>query len=358
MEKQQNFLAPAVEWRKFLKKQNNKYSRVFAIIRDSSLETTTMMFAGVFVFSLLLLTWMEQGAFRLASDDSYIYLGYVKMLLRQGELFSYNIGETSAGTTGLMYYYLLSLIAFVFHSIFSPDVIGNLLTATTYATNTVLFLVYATLFIMIWKRMGQGIENSGSTFTGVLLFAITLMGIPFLWGFFSGLENPLTTCLILYLFFLFLKQSHWSIISLICACLVTTRPELLPIGGLLSVCGGFCFHDPEKHGSQQIKSQLWAVTRSILLFGLVALIVIAPCWYLTGSPLPSSLGARVTIPALKDPGILLKNIWDLMLSPDYLMNPWVAGSLICLVIVFAARKTPKGGVILGSGIFLVLFFMM
>ncbi|RJP78182.1 MAG: hypothetical protein C4522_13490 [Desulfobacteraceae bacterium] len=343
---------------KFLIKQNNKRFRMFETIDDSFSESAALIFAGVFVFFLLLLTWIDQqGVFRLASDDSYIYLGYVKQLLRNGDLFSYNVGEKSAGTTGLLYYYLLSLIAFVSHSLFASGVIGNFLTAVTYTTNAVLFLVYVFLFVRIWKMMGGRIGQSRISFSGVLVFSITLLGVRFLWGFFSGLENSLTTCLILCIFYLFLKRSHWLSISLSSACLVTTRPDLMPIGVLIVICGGLFSCNTHQRESS-VRKRLYSIVFSVLSFGIFVLIVVSPCWYLTGSPLPSSLGARVTIPALQNPGLLFHNIRDLMSNFTYLTNPWVVGSFICLIIAFAVRKTKMGGVLLGSALLLFSFYMM
>src|SRR5436305_1534911 len=49
------------------------------------------------------------GILAFNSDDSYIYTGYVKMTFTPGAgLFSYNVGEHSAGTTGILFYYLLA----------------------------------------------------------------------------------------------------------------------------------------------------------------------------------------------------------------------------------------------------------
>ena len=50
---------------------------------------------------LMVTQWSERGWLYPASDDPYIYLGYVKYALGDPPaLFSYNPGEHSAGTTG------------------------------------------------------------------------------------------------------------------------------------------------------------------------------------------------------------------------------------------------------------------
>src|SRR5262249_42979102 len=135
------------------------------------------------------------GGLYAASDDSYIYLGYVKRaLVPPRELFSYNPGEHSAGTTGVLYYYALILTAAAVRAVTFALPMATTLTVALYLLNGVLFVGCAGLLARIVRRM----VSDGAVWE-VLAFLLLLCNVRFMWGMFAGLENPLSAFLALAL---------------------------------------------------------------------------------------------------------------------------------------------------------------
>ncbi len=91
------------------------------------------------------------GWFYPASDDSYIYLGYVKMAITPPfELFSYNVGEHSAGTTGILYYYVLMVVCVLVRLVTFFLPLSLSLTLGMFVLNGILFLLFAFIFIPVY----------------------------------------------------------------------------------------------------------------------------------------------------------------------------------------------------------------
>ena len=97
--------------------------------------------------------WSRHGGLYAASDDSYIYLGYVRRAITQPrELFSYNPGEHSAGITGLLYYYVLVVFCALVRSVATTSVEVALLLGMSLA-NAALLLLTAHVYLRCWRSL-------------------------------------------------------------------------------------------------------------------------------------------------------------------------------------------------------------
>lgn len=277
-----------------------------------------LMGAG-FLLPLLVMHGMGYGWFPLASDDAYIYLGYVKILLEHGDLFSYNPGEHSAGTTGLLYYYLLSLAGGLALPLLSlGDGMGKGLTLLSWGVNALLFLTMTFTLVRVWRHLLPAPPGESLPWQALLL-ATTALHPLFFWGWFGGLENPLTGALVLLLLERALAGAPPWQGTLVAAALACCRPELFPVALLATLLLTL------EQGLPLLSRRL---PLTLLLFaGTVALLVL-PCWLLTGEIFPSAMGARVTLPPLSDPAAWWKGVVRLVTDGAYLGNPWVWGSAL------------------------------
>jgi hypothetical protein len=155
---------------------------------------------GLFLAVFIAYQFFQHGWVYAASDDSYIYLGYVKRALTSPhELFSYNPGEHSAGTTGIAYYYLLTIVCAVLRAatFFLPLELSLLL--GMYLTNAGLFLLAAHRFLCCWRGLVP--QAAPLRAPGLALLFLLFCAQPrFLWGVFAGMGNPLGAFLVLLLF--------------------------------------------------------------------------------------------------------------------------------------------------------------
>jgi hypothetical protein len=292
------------------------------------------------------------GFFYMASDDSYIYLGYVRNWVEHGELLTYNPGEHSAGTTGLLYYYLLSAVASVLRFVYWPNP-GIGLTLVAYLTNALLFISLGLLTARIWYYISEARERLLSHAGIIVVLAATVSLPSFLWGWFGGLENPLSgTVLLLIIERVLAKAQGWKI-ALACALLGGCRPELLPVG-LLVVFLWAAIQVIEQRSLRMPGPQLIA---SVAAFVGMTLLIYLPCWFATGSITPSALGTRVAIPALTEPNLLWQNLIVAARS-GYFIRPWVASVPLLFVGLLTVRRTYANWVLISATSILAIYFLM
>ncbi|HUW81238.1 MAG TPA: hypothetical protein VMZ31_00410 [Phycisphaerae bacterium] len=246
--------------------------------------------------------WSSHGWLYAASDDSYIYLGYVKRALTAPHsLFSYNPGEYSGGTTGVLYYYLLIAVCGIARSLTWPLGIELSLLLGLYATNAALFLLTAHRYLRCWRALTGESDRIGFLKL-CTLFLLFCAHPQFLWGVFAGMENPLAAFLVLLLLdWLVRRQPFWRTV-LLAALLCATRPELtivlftIPIVGVLADARSRALRQPNAKGGR------WGLVRRILAaYGIWAACLgalIFPCYLTTGRLFPSALGTRVVLPPL------------------------------------------------------------
>lgn len=292
------------------------------------------------------------GWFYMASDDSYIYLGYARNWVERGELLTYNPGEPSAGTTGLLYYYLLSAVASVVHFVYWPTP-GAGLTLAAYITNALLFAGSGLLTARIWYSISEARESLLSFGGAIAVLAATVSLPSFLWGWFGGLENPLSgTALLLLTERVLSKAQGWQI-ALASATLGGCRPELLPIGAFV-VALWAATQAAEERNPRILAPRL---TASIAAFVGMTLLIYLPCWFVTGSITPSALGTRVAIPALTEPHLLWQNL--IVAARDgYFIRPWVVSVPLLLIGPLTARRTHANWVLITVACILAIYFLM
>jgi len=292
------------------------------------------------------------GWFYMASDDSYIYLGYARNWVERGELLTYNPGEHSAGTTGLLYYYLLSAVAKIVNFIYWPTP-GIGLTLTAYITNALLFIGAGLLIARIWgfiSDAGDSMLMFGGT---IAVFAATVSLPTFLWGWFGGLENPLSgTILLLLIERVLAKAAGWQI-ALASALIGGCRPELFPIGLLVVAIWAVM----QVKGEHNLRILAPSLATSIATFVGITLLIYVPCWFVTGSITPSALGTRVAIPALTEPNLLWQNV-TAAAHTGYFLRPWVLSIPIILIGLLVFRRTREDLVLISIAGILTIYFLM
>jgi len=292
------------------------------------------------------------GWFYMASDDSYIYLGYVRNWVERGELLTYNPGEHSAGTTGLLYYYLLSAVAEIVHFAYWPTA-GIGLTLAAYITNALLFIGAGLLTARIWHYISDLGESPLSFGGSIVVLAATVSLPSFLWGWFGGLENPLSGTLLLLLIERVLAKAPGWQIALASAMIGGCRPELLPIG-LLVVAIWAAIQVSEERNLRILAPRL---TASVVAFVGMTLLIYLPCWFVTGSVTPSALGTRVAIPALTEPNLMWQNLIVAARS-GYFIAPWVVSIPLLFAGLLVFRRTREDWVLISVAGILAIYFLM
>jgi hypothetical protein len=316
------------------------------------LGLVTLAFA-LFVGCLYAAHLYRFGWFYMASDDSYIYLGYVRNWIEHGELLTYNPGEPSAGTTGLLYYYLLSAVASVVHFVYWPTP-GIGLTLVAYLTNALLFIGSGLLATRIWYSISDARESSLPSLGGTIAVLAATVSLPsFLWGWFGGLENPLSGATLLLLIERVLAKAQGWQIALASAMLGGCRPELLPIG-LLVVTLWIARQLAEERNLLILAPRLGA---SIAAFVGMTLLIYLPCWFVTGSFTPSALGTRIAIPALTDPSLLWQNLLQAAHS-GYFTRPWISSVPLLFIGLLTVRRTHAKWVLISVVGILASYFLM
>ena len=193
------------------------------------LPCAALLFCAALVGALL----QRFGWFFMASDDAYIYLGYAKSFVTRGELFSYNPGEHSAGTTGLLYFYVLAGAAALTRLLFWPDA-ASALTLCAFAVNGALFVVFGSFVARAWARLSDAPDRSLAC-SSRRYSSSPSWPTPRSSGAgsrASRTRSPLRSVC-------GSSNDSWpgarfGILALLAAALGCTRPELLPFGALLT----------------------------------------------------------------------------------------------------------------------------
>ena len=164
--------------------------------------------ALVFFISMFLFSGLHLSA---PLDDAFIYMQYAKNTAA-GHFLEYVRGEGySSGATGFLYVLLLAPLTLIFK--------GAFLVIPIYFLSA-FFLFITTLYI--FKILKQLIKDEKFALFGAFLFATNG---SLLWGYFSGMEIGLFSCLIvLSLYYVFFSEKLW--LKLICLSLLAlSRPE-------------------------------------------------------------------------------------------------------------------------------------
>lgn len=291
------------------------------------------------------------GGLFLASDDSYIYLGYVKRTLEAPrELFSYNRGEHSAGTTGLLYYYALVVLG---HVLRLPTLAWPLhvtLRLSSFVLASGLTIVSSLLYWASWRNFDPE-RRRAPWFTFALAMALFFSNARFLWGLFAGLENPLSATLLLALVHaLAIRGQAWRV-GVLGGLLIATRPDLAGVLWLVPL-----FHA----GLQPRGVSRWrgaAIAAATL--AVTVLVLIAPCYALTGRLFPSALDTRVHVEAVRDPKLIVSGMLDALRLSKFLATDWqiVASTILIGAAVVSFRRRHVHPALFLSGFVVLLFFV-
>jgi uncharacterized membrane protein YhaH (DUF805 family) len=260
---------------------------------------------GVAVASL-----RHSGSLAFPIDDGYIYSNYV-LAASQGHPFTYNLGESSGGITGLAWY-ILSTLSYILiaplhawlggiaptiaqgenalaaqagHLYLAAYVVGAICLAAT-------ALGVRRLADLVLPTSGRN-PRAREAFCW-LLGAIAGADLGLVWGAMSGLEVALSSAVVVWSLCLLLTEARqgrlrWSL--LLAGLLPWARPELLMVGvsGLLWLILRAFFASPGERRRQGLANA--GLYLGAILAGALAMCLI----YLLGwgKPLPSSFYAKV-----------------------------------------------------------------
>jgi hypothetical protein len=305
--------------------------------------------AAAFVFFFLVDHVRRFGGLYLASDDSYIYLGYVKRTMEAPrELFSYNPGEHSAGTTGLLYYYALVVVSHVVRVVTFPWPLHFTLRLSSYVLSGSLTVIASLLYWGTWRRLDPESERA-PTFTFAIATALFFANARFIWGLFAGLENPLSATLVLALAHAFAHRvrSWWT--GLLAALLAATRPDLGSVVWVVPfACAALADRAPRRR----------AFVESAVVLVAGVLVLVAPCRLITGRWFPSALDTRIRVDAVRDPTLVFSNIADALRVTTLTKTDWQVGALLVLAaaVMVSARRRRAHPALFTSGAIVFVFF--
>jgi hypothetical protein len=299
----------------------------------------------LFIFGpplLLVLLLLRQeihrcGGLYAASDDSYIYLGYVKRVLSTPhELFSYNVGEHSAGTTGILYYYCLVLVCFVVRLLTWTLPLDVSLRLGLYVLNIGLFVALAGYFAAVWQRISAPPDDQVGP-TLAFANAVLLSHPLFLSGVFGGLENPLCALLVVLLVHQILMDAPTWRPSMVAAMLCVSRPELMAVLWTIPI---FITLRSAVHAGRWTPTRIRAFALMLLVgcatFSVALGVLVLPCYLTTGRIFPSALGSRLDIPSLANPGLLIDGIVEALKADEMWKSDWALWNYVivfCLVFL-------------------------
>ncbi len=305
---------------------------------------------GLCVALVVAQAW-HHGWLYAASDDPYIYLGYVKRTLTSPhQLFSYNPGEHSAGTTGILYYYLLIPVCGVVRLVTAWLPLERSLLLGLYATNAVLFVWAGRCFLDLWRTLVA--RSSPATPAQVAgLFLLFCAHPQFLWGAFSGLENPLYTALSLFLFDRLVRRAPAWQPAVVAALLGATRPETLPILAAIPLLAAWV----ERRGAPVAVTIPRGLAALAIFAGSLVLLVL-PFYAATGLWFPGALGTRVAVPLLSSPELLPQSLARALSLRDYWSSEWLVYTWLSLGVAGGVALARRGFAPLGLAAALLLLF--
>lgn len=297
-----------------------------------------VLVSSVVTLAVVLNVTLRFGGLYLASDDSYIYLGYVKRALEAPRaLFSYNEGEHSAGTTGLLYYYLLVVVAQLTRLVSWGAPLHATLRAASYLTNAALVACAATLYFRAWRRLDGGFATRPVLTTavaGALFFASSRCT----WGLYAGMENPLSAALVLALFVAFVEGASLARVGAIAALLSASRPELAPLLAFAVPARAlFAVRARELGARAAARSTVLAIA----LFGALLAALVLPCLALTGRLFPSALDTRIRVEGMRDLAVLARGLVA-ALRPELLWKSrWHAAATCAAALALLGLATKR-----------------
>ncbi len=295
----------------------------------------------------------HSGSLAFPIDDGYIYSNYV-LAASQGHVFTYNLGETSGGITGLAWY-LLCIISYTliapFHAWMGGLAPLNLQSGSSLAMQAghlylaayipgVLCLAVTAMGVRRLAALALPRSDTNPRTRDAfcwLLGAIAGADLGLVWGAMSGLEVALSSAFVAWSLCLLLAEAHegrlrWSL--LLVALLPWARPELLVVGvaGLVWLLLRALFFTSREDRRQALANA--GIYLGAMLAGVLALFAVYFIGW--GKPLPSSFYAKVG--GLRLGSRFLSAAEELVIAGRYL--PFVAATLALLGSVSAWIGAP------------------
>jgi hypothetical protein len=284
------------------------------------------------------------GSLAFPIDDGYIYSNYV-LSASQGHFFTYNLGQTSGGITGLGWYIVLLLAYWLlspFHALLgglAPAIVrpdaqlaeqaGHLYLAAYFPGAVCLALTAAGVYRLALLCLPPSQANpTGRSALCWLLGATTAADLGLVWGAMSGLEVPLSAALAVWAIAFLVDEARRGQLRfalVLAAILPWARPDLLAISfaGLLWLLWR-ALRGPWVSGGRRaaLSNAFFYLLAMIVGFGVMSLVYFVG-W---GKPLPSSFYAKVV--GLRLSSKFFSAAQEFLLAGRYL--PFVVGVLALL----------------------------
>lgn len=286
-----------------------------------------------------------------ASDDSYIYLGYVKQALHwPPALFSYNLGEHSVGTTGLLFYYLLIPFCGLTRLLCTGPDLPHAIILGEYVLIGLLWLVVGRRYLCCWRRLAP--EHGGWPWV-LLLFALLCANPKFLWGFFAGMENPLGALLVIVLFEQLLTHARPWKASLTAALLCATRPELVAVLFALPAFAAVIWWRAGPAGRGAL---LRGVVEGYAVYAAGLAALFGPVYAIAGQVFPSAWGARVDVELAASPAAMALRLWESIVDDPRWQSSWLIWAYVLLFCGLCLRPLRRSGPVIWLALLLLAYY--
>ncbi|HYP39580.1 MAG TPA: hypothetical protein VEX13_04400 [Chloroflexia bacterium] len=280
---------------------------------DTARRWLLVLLAALCAGAVSLASLRHTGSLAFPIDDGYIYSNYV-LSASQGHFFTYNLGQTSGGITGVGWY-LLCVATYIllapFHSllaILGPPTFDADSALATQAGHLYLAAYLPGVVCLAATALGvqrladlvlpQALSGESTLWRGFfcwLIGAIAAADLGLVWGAMSGLEVTFASAVAVWGVALLLEEARrgllkWSLV--LAALLPLARPDLIAVGiaGLLwLVVRALLREDQAEEGIAAFRHVALYLAALLAGAGLMSLLYLAG-W---GQPLPASFYAKV-----------------------------------------------------------------
>lgn len=289
---------------------DNPYTQTTAVRSIFSGRSGGLLIAGLgllCVGAVGLASLRHTGSLAFPIDDGYIYSNYV-LAASQGHPFTYNIGETSGGITGLGWY----VACLLFYVLLAPfhGLLGGLVHSIDPGTSAQAGHLYISAYIpgalcliatglgtrrlaglVLRQRDGRARLRDALCW---LLGAVTVADLGLVWGAMSGLEVTFSSALAVWAVSFLISdyregRLRWSLV--LAFFLPWARPDLLVLGIVAFVwlvLRARFDGEGRDRGQRYRMAGMYALT-CLAGFGVLSLVY----FWGWGRPLPSSFYAKV-----------------------------------------------------------------
>lgn len=221
-------------------------------------------------------TLLRAGELGYPLDDGWIHQVFARNLARTGQL-AFNPGELAAGSTAPLWTALLA------PGYWLPY---DLSLAWTYSLGLLCLLLNGWLTLLLARQFFPQ-----ERWLPIFAMFAALTEWHLAWASLSGMETPLFIALSLWLTLLYYRDASPPLLGLAAGLLVSTRPEGLLLVGLVGLAWSI---RKVREYRDNLPGVLWGVLMGAAVFVLVVSPVAWHNYLATGSPLPSTMSAKIT----------------------------------------------------------------